>query len=294
MAQSAQYHCLRPQHLVGAFFPQAQGTIRPLGERLWFLLASSLFGLNPVPLHVLALCTQMANVFLLADTGRRLTGSRAAAAVAVILWVLNDALADPIVWASAYNEVLYTFWMLVAFNALLRNFESPRRTLVLIQSIALVFALGAVELAVMFPAIAAAYVILFDKKRWKSVLPSASIAAIYAGIHLWAVPLPHAGPYRLALGWAVVGNLLRKWATVLGPEEYGRLHQTNLFLTRTLTVALSAAIVLWITASVRRGRREPLFCLAWFVILLAPTCLCRIVSFYTPVSAIRRLSVARG
>src|SRR5260370_27321660 len=57
------------------FSPQAQGTIRPLGERLWFLLASAWFGLNPVPLHVLALCGQIGNVLLISDTGRRLVNS---------------------------------------------------------------------------------------------------------------------------------------------------------------------------------------------------------------------------
>lgn len=253
------------------FSPQAQGTIRPLGERLWFLLSSSLFGLNSVPLHVLALCTQIANVFLLADTGRRLTDSRAAGALAAILWVINDALVDPLVWASAYNEVLYTFWMLAAFNAFLRNFEAPKRSWVVVQSIALVLALGTVELAVMFPAIVAAYVILFDKKRWKNILPSSIIAAVYVVIHLWAVALPKEGAYKISWGWGVIQNLLHRWATVLGPEEFGRLHQTNFWMTRLATIAISAAILVWTAISLRSRRREPLFCLAWFVILLIPT-----------------------
>ena len=265
------------------FSPQAQGTIRPLGERLWFLLASSLFGLNPVPLHVLALCTQVANVLLLADAGWRLTGSRHAAAIAAILWVVNDALVDPIVWASAFNEVLYTFWLLLAFNAFLRGLQTRSRIWLPVQVIALVFALGTLELAVTFPAIAAAYAILLARSRWKSVLPSAAIAAAFVALHLWAVPLPQGGPYKLTLGWGVLGNLLHRWATVLGPEEFGRIHPMNFVLTRLATVALSAAILLWTAVSARRGRWVPLFCLLWFVIPLAPTLplLDRSILYYT-------------
>jgi len=149
--------------------------------------------------------------------------------------------------------------------------------------IALVFALGTLELAVTFPAIAAAYAILLARSRWKSVLPSAAIAAAFVALHLWAVPLPQGGPYKLTLGWGVLGNLLHRWATVLGPEEFGRIHPMNFVLTRLATVALSAAILLWTAVSARRGRWVPLFCLLWFVIPLAPTLplLDRSILYYT-------------
>lgn len=124
------------------FSPQAQGTIRPLGERLWFLVASSLFGLNPVPLHAFVLCVQVVNVVLMADTGWQLLGSRRGAAVAVVLWVINDTLVEPLVWASASNEVFYAFWFLAAFNALLRWFNSEKRLWLWVHAIALVLALA--------------------------------------------------------------------------------------------------------------------------------------------------------
>jgi len=253
------------------FSPQAQGTIRPLGERLWFLLASSLFGLNPVPLHAFVLCVQVANVVLMADTGWRLLGSRGSAAVAVILWVINDTLVEPLVWASASNEVFYAFWFLAAFNALLRWISSQKRVWLWVHAFALVFALGTLELAVTFPAIAAAYVILFERRHWKALLPSAGIVALYVAVHFAAVPLPKDGPYRLSLGWETAATFWRYWANVLGPEEYGRIHQVNPAITRLGTALLTAAILLWLGVCARRKRWVPLFCLLWFVVALAPT-----------------------
>ena len=270
------------------FSPQAQGTIRPLGERLWFMLASSLFGLNPVPIHALALCTQIANVLLMADTGWRLLGLRKAAVVAVILWAINDTLVEPLVWASALNEVMYTFWFLAAFNAFLRWTRSRKSAWLWVHAIALALSLGALELAVTFPAIAAVYVLLFEKRRWKGLLPSIAIVVVYVAAHFAAAPLPKDGPYGLNLGWGMAGAFWHYWANVLGPEEYGRIHQTSFALARLGTMLLSAAILLWLGICGRRKRWIALFCLLWFVLTLAPTLplLKHVTPYYTFLPAI--------
>jgi hypothetical protein len=128
-------------------------------------LASSLFGLNPLPLHLLALLTQTANVFLLVAAGRRLLGSRLAAGVAATLWVLNDSLVEPLVWASAYNEILYTFGFLLAFIAFLRWIDSGNSAWLAVPLAAMVLGFAANELMVTFPAVVAAYAVLFAGKR---------------------------------------------------------------------------------------------------------------------------------
>ena len=137
--------------------------------------------------------------------------------------------------------------------------------------IALVLALGALELAVTLPAVAAAYLILFEKRHWKGLLPSAGIVVLYVAAHFAAVPLPKDGPYRLSLGWGVVGTFWRYWGNVLGPEEYGRIHQMNPGITRLGTALMTAAILVWLVICARRRRWVPLFCLLWFVVTLAPT-----------------------
>jgi hypothetical protein len=252
------------------FSPQAQGTMRPLGERLWFLLASSWFGLNPVPLHVLALCAQTANVVLTIDTGRRLLGSRKAAAIAASLWVINDMLAEPMVWISASNEVLYTLWFLAAFNAWLRWIDSRRMRWLSVHVLAVVLAFGTLELAVTLPVVIVLYLLLFRRRLWKTALPSLIVAGLFVTAHLIAVPLPESGPYKLFVGTGLLGNFLRYWANVLGPEEYGRIHQASVWVTRLGTALMSGAILAWLTIGVRRRRWISLFCMAWFLATLAP------------------------
>ena len=252
------------------FSPQAQGSIRPLGECVWFLLASSLFGLNPFPLHMLALVTQIANVFLLVIAGRRLLGSPVAAAIAATVWVLNDSLVEPMVWASAFNEVLYTFWFLLAFQAFMRWIDSGKFTWLAVHLAAIVLGFGTLELMVVFPLIAAVYVALFAPRHWKAVLPSASVTAAFVAAHLFFVRLPQSGPYRMTFGWSMVKNLAHYSTKVLGPEEYRGIHQSTAGLAMAGTVLLSAAVLVWVIAGVRRKQPTGLFCLLWFVLGLAP------------------------
>jgi len=252
------------------FSPQAQGTIRPLGERVWFLVASILFGSNPAPLHALALGVQALNVMLVIDVGRRLLGSPLAAAIAAALWIINSTLVEPMVWASAVNEVVFTCFFLLAFDAFLRWLDSGKRVWLLAHVAAFILALGALELAVTLPAVVAAYLLLFRRGKWRALWPSMAIVLVYLLVHFLAVRLPPDGAYALRFHWGLAGNFAHYWATVLGPQEYYRTHGGCGALARFATFFLSAAILLWLAVRSRKNDWLPTFGLLWFVIALAP------------------------
>jgi hypothetical protein len=255
------------------FSPQAWGTVRPLGDRLWFLLASHWYGLNPLPIHALALVAQIANFALAADVGARILEDRRAAAVAVVLWAASDILVTPLVWASALNEEMYTLWFLLAFAAFLRWEASGRAAWLWAHAAALVLALATLELSVTLPAVLAAYAFLLGRREWKRVAPSAAIVAAYCVAHYFAAPLPSSAAYKPGISWNAAGAFWRYWSTALGPSEYARTHAVSAALALAGSVALSAAIVLWIVAAARRGRMAPLFCFFWFALTLAPALL---------------------
>src|SRR5215472_779240 len=75
------------------FTPMAQGTVRVVSERLYFLSFASIFGLNSLPFRIWVFLTQFANIALLAWIARRLTGSTLAGFLAPILWSVNACLA---------------------------------------------------------------------------------------------------------------------------------------------------------------------------------------------------------
>src|SRR5438270_14095616 len=61
--------------LVALFAPQAQGTIRPLSERAFFMIGFGLFGLDALPFKIVVFATQFASLALTSHIGARLTGS---------------------------------------------------------------------------------------------------------------------------------------------------------------------------------------------------------------------------
>ena len=142
--------------LLAIFAPQAQGTIRPLSERAFFMLGFSLFGLDALPFKMVVFATQFANLALVASIGARLTGLRWAGFFAAIFWVLNGSGIEPLGWSCVYNQVLCGFFLLLAFHFLLRYVETGERRYNWFQWAAFLLGFGALELNVVYPAIAAA------------------------------------------------------------------------------------------------------------------------------------------
>src|SRR5579862_3738976 len=75
------------------FAPKAHGNIRPLGENAYFLVLTSLFGVDALPFRICAFRTQMAGMVLLGGIVARVTASRAAGCAAPILWIANQGVA---------------------------------------------------------------------------------------------------------------------------------------------------------------------------------------------------------
>ena len=73
--------------------PRAQGTLRPLSERLFFYYFYHWFGLDAFPYRLLVFATHVVNLMLLAAVTHRVTGRRWAGFVAASLWGLHHGLA---------------------------------------------------------------------------------------------------------------------------------------------------------------------------------------------------------
>src|ERR1035441_8700425 len=131
--------------------PQAQGTIRPLSERAFFMLGFSLFGLDALPFKMVVFATQFANLALVTSIGARLTGLRWAGFFAAVFWALNSSGIEPLGWSCVYDQVLCGFFLLLAFHFLLRYIETGERRYNLFQWAAFLVGFGALELNVVYP-----------------------------------------------------------------------------------------------------------------------------------------------
>lgn len=245
------------------FEPRAQGTIRPLSERLFFILFHALFGVDPLPFRIWVFLTQFANLTLLSALAWRLTGSRAAGWLAAVLWISGSGLARVMTWTSAYNQALCAFCLLAAFYSLVRYGESGERRWWRQQWVAYLAGFGALEWMVVYPALATAYASLCAPALRRRVLWLWPPAVIYAVVHQWATPASKEGIYGLFFDAHLPLTLLRYWT-------WGLSRANAEGAAVAIAVALSAILLGFVLLRWRRKDRLPAFLVAWFAIVIAP------------------------
>ena len=251
------------------FTPRAQGTVRFLSDRLFFLVFSSLFGFHAVPYRLWVLATWFAALTLANLIGARLTGSRAAGLLAALVWTVNLNVLGALAWASAYNEVLCAFCMLAAFYSRLRWLESGARRWMISEWAAYLAGFGALEIIVMYPCVALLHALCMARKRVWSTLPLFVPAAIFSIIHFTVIP-KSGGPYKLALDHRLPATFWNYLLQAIGPMRLGDLVRHGRRPGLIITASIGVALLGFALRRLRRGELLPVFCIGWFVLVLAP------------------------
>lgn len=262
-----------PASLAKALFaPLAQGTFRPLSERALFLVFHGLFGLDAQPYRAWVFLTQFANLALLSSIARRLTGSRLAGFLAPVLWVANSTLVVAMCWASAYNQVLCGFFLLLAFHCFLRYTETGQTRYLAGQWIAFALGLGALELMAIYPALPAVYALCRDRKYLRQTWPMFLVSAAFALAHYyWLAPV-RAGVhvYELHFGASMLPALWTFWQWALGPSRLARYAVVPAWVAPLGTALLTLSLGAFVVWSARRRQWLVLLPVAWFAALLLP------------------------
>lgn len=252
------------------FVPLAQGTIRPISERAFYMAFFSWFDLNALPYRALVYVTQLGNIALLSVVSYSLMKSYTASFVAPVLWVANIALALPMTWTAAYNEILWSFFLLLSFYALLRYTETGAPRFNRLQWTSFLVGFGVLEANVVYPAIATLYAVLFAPKYVKRLswlfLPS----VVFTTIHTAVRTPPKNDVYALHVDGSMIDTLIRYWERALGPHAAAQAIPRIHFYPLILAILLSLAILSFAIVQYRRGDRLPVFFLGWFLIALAP------------------------
>lgn len=267
----ASVHDLRTL-LQALFAPMAQGTIRPLSERAFFLIFHGIFGLWASPFRAAVFLTQFANLVLLGLLAQRVTRSRLAGFLAPTLWALNGGLAMAMSWTSAYNQVLCGFFLLLALFCFARYTETADRRYLAAQWIVFLLGFGALEINAVYPALAAAYAWCCARTYLRKTWPLFVVSIGYTLLHFWVAPARTAGPvYTMHFDASLPGTLWTYWQWALGPGRLSRLIVgTPRWIGITGTVLLTAALAGFVAWKLRQRQWAVLFPLAWFILVLLP------------------------
>ena len=233
---------------------------------------------------MLAFLTQFANMALLGSITRRLTGSRTAGLVAALLWVGNDALGVPLSWSSAYNQILCSFFVLLSFFFLLRYAEHGRTRDLVLQWAAFLLGFGALEINVVYPALATAYALCCARRILNSTLPLWIPSALFAVMHKLIAHWPaQEGPYAFHFGAGLWSTMGLYWHWALGPGQLaehwpfiayrlfpGLAYPIPNWLSTLCASAMTVALLAFVVWRLRQRELFPLFCLGWFWLTLLP------------------------
>jgi len=250
--------------------PAAQGTVRVWSERVFFLALERLFGLDHRPFHLVVLGTQAVNLGLLYWITLRLSGSRLAAAAAPVLWVLSPGLAVPLAWLSAYNQILCGFFLLAAFACLLRWLDTESTGWFAAQAALFVLGFGALEVNVVYPALATAWCWL-ERRRvpsavWWLWLP----AVAFAVLHLVLIPKPATGVYAQHWDHSILKTYAAYWTMALGGGPDAEAVVKNIPARGAAVWLLSAALLGWLLRAAWLRERLAVFGFLWFTAVLSP------------------------
>ena len=252
------------------FAPEAQGTVRVLSERAFFLVFTPLFGLHALPYRLIVLATWFVDLGLASVIGARLAGSRWAGLFASVLWAASVNRAYPLARVSAYNEILDSLCILLAFYARLRWIESDGRRWQATEWAAYLAGFGAKEMVVMYPAIALLHAILFARKKWRGTLALFVPAALFGAVHYFFIPKPASGVYAIVWDRRLLETFLRYLSVSLGPVGLGGwvAHARRPAMVGVGLIAL--ALAGFAIERLRRREYAVVFFIGWFAILIAP------------------------
>jgi hypothetical protein len=252
------------------FAPLAQGTIRTLSERVFYLTFTSLFGLHPLPFRIWAFFTFAATLPLLSLVCTRLTGSRAVGFWATILWTVNSGLAAVLSWTAVYYELLCSFFFVLNFWLLLRYVDTGERRYYIAQCATFVLGFGVLELNVVYPALATLYALCCARRILTKVVPLFAGSVLYMAFHLVISPLPANGPYKTYWDTSVFATLATYWKWALGPTRLILLGVHPSHWRSAITTLLTVGIIGFLVWKLWRREWIAAFLAAWFVIVLAP------------------------
>ncbi len=252
------------------FSPQAEGTVRILSERLFFLVFSSIFGLESPPFRIWVFLTQFANIALLIQIARRLTRLPLAGFLAAILWTANAGIALAIAWSSAYNEIAEAFFILLAFRLFLAYADTGKRKYWVWQWLVFLLGFGALELNVVYPALAAGYALCCARQHFRKTLYLFIPSILFTIVHLCLIPQATDEHYKMYLGPSLLTMLGRYWAFAIGAVRQSQADWRPLWLGIGFTVLATSGLAVFVYRKIRAGEFAPLFLLAWFVMAILP------------------------
>ncbi|MEE9271544.1 MAG: hypothetical protein V3V49_14940 [Candidatus Krumholzibacteria bacterium] len=258
-------------------FGTAPGQFRPLTKYLYFRLMYPLFGLNPLPYHIVSLLLHFMNCVLIYFLLRRLKISQVPALIVTLVFALHVGFLNVISWVSCIQQLLSELLALITLHLAVRAQGRRRLFFTVAATVAYVLALSAMEQTFAVPLFLGLFFFLRGKaqpfkerigRALKPTWPLLAIMVVYLLFIFFRRGIPKAGPYDFAIGWNVLSNILTylEWMFNVSIEMPFRFATYS-----TGVTAVHFLILLIIIYNIARGRRNVVILgLSFYIMALLP------------------------
>lgn len=105
------------------FFVPATGVVwyRPLSSQIFFFICQSLFGLNPLPYHLLMMLTHLLNIYLVFLFAREISKKENFALISSFIYGVSSVHFITLAWLSTYSFILGPTFVLLTILCYLRK-----------------------------------------------------------------------------------------------------------------------------------------------------------------------------
>src|SRR5205823_576769 len=138
------------------------------------------------------------------------------------------------------------------------------------QWIAFLLGFGALELNVVYPALAAAYTFLCARNYFRRTLPLFAVSIAYALLHHAVAPVPKTGDYAMHFTGSVFRTLATYWTWSVGPTFLFTPFALPEWMLPAGIAIVTIGLFVFLVAKLRSGARAAGFCFAWYLIMIAP------------------------
>jgi len=226
--------------VLASTFGSSSHHFRPLTKTFYFAGAYRIFGLHPLPFHVVSLVLHLYNSLLVYTLLRNLRLSAAPAGVSTALFALSVAFFHAIGWISCIQQLAGAlFLLLTIFLAItaLRNRSMTYRILSVVTYVLALLSMEQTFLAPLFVFLIAVFALTGRRysiaSTWRVVWPHVLILCVYSAIRLLWKGVPSEGITRFAYGDNVIFNvaaylsaMYTYWPDVSNQIPYRKLSMT--------------------------------------------------------------------
>lgn len=188
--------------------------VRPLTKFVYFAVTHRLFGLNPLPYHVISLLVHLANTLIVFALLRRFRLFPGPALVSAALFGMNVAFFHAIGWISCIQQLAGTFFMLLSILLAVESLIARSTGRLWLSAFAYVLALLSVEQTFLVPVLGSMILGfgLLGKRRHSipssvlSLWPHYLIFGLYVAMRIWK-GVPDGGRTRFQYGVNILENI---------------------------------------------------------------------------------------